>query len=57
MDLAAKRERHAFNMECEEEADKMIKRGVAPWRAMDEARRIVELRRARGAGAKHRSRD
>lgn len=47
MDLNAKRERHFFHLECEQEADRMIKRGVAPWRALDEARGIVESRRGR----------
>lgn len=47
MDLAAKREKHFFNLECDLEAEKMIRRGVAPWRAQEEARRIVENRRNR----------
>jgi hypothetical protein len=45
MQLAAQRERHIFNLECEEEAEKMIRRGVAPWRAFEKARKIVENRR------------
>jgi len=43
--LSVKQEKHFFNLECEEEAEKMIKRGVAPWRALEEARKIVEKRR------------
>jgi hypothetical protein len=50
MELGAKLERHSINLECEQEAEKMIRRGVAPWRAMEEARKIVENRRARTAG-------
>lgn len=52
MELPTKQERHFFNLECEQEAEKMIRRGVAPWRALDEARKIVENRRARSKSRK-----
>ncbi len=55
MNLAVKQERHFINMECEQEAEKMIRRGVAPWRAREEACRIVESRRAK-SGNKSRKR-
>jgi hypothetical protein len=48
MQLSALQERHFFNLECEQEVEKMIRQGVAPWRAMEEARKIVRNRRARG---------
>ncbi len=41
------KQRHLFNLECEEEAEKMIRCGVAPWRALEEARKIVESRRGK----------
>ncbi len=49
MALVDKREKHLFNLECEQEAEKMMRRGVLPWRALEEARKIVETRRARSA--------
>ncbi len=47
MGLSTSRERHFFNLECEQEAEKMVRRGVAPWRALEEARKIVENRRGK----------
>ncbi|MHC1729222.1 MAG: hypothetical protein AB9866_25025 [Syntrophobacteraceae bacterium] len=38
------------------EAEKMIRRGVAPWRAQEEACKIVENRRAHGRSNKRKSR-
>ena len=54
MKLANQQERHLLNLECEQEAEKMIRRGVAPWRAFEEARKIVENRRV-NKSAKNRS--
>ncbi len=53
MTLTDKREKHLFHLECEQEAEKMMRKGVLPWRALEEARKIVETRRAR-LGAKSR---
>ncbi len=45
--LASIQERHLFNLECEVEAEKLIKQGVAPWRATEAGCKIARNRRAK----------